>query len=114
MGTPDKESGVQPILLTHNIKIEETSLLIRLLALIALLWTGKQVFKQVSSVFQPHQKVDDTSPGREIEDEMVKDPVCLTYIPKSLAIQKTFDRKKLYFCSKECASKFLEQYQSTS
>ena len=89
-------------------------MLIRLLALLGLLWTGKQVFKQISSVFHPGQQVDDASPGHEIGDEMVKDPVCLTFIPKSIAIQKTFNGKKLYFCSEECASKFLEQHQSES
>lgn len=91
---------------------EEVSLLIRLLALLALLWTGKQVFKQVSSVLHSHQREQDASQQQETGDEMVKDPVCQTYIPKSIAVQKTVNGIKHFFCSEECASKFIEQQQT--
>ena len=84
-------------------------LLIRLLALLALLWTGKQVLKHVSSVLTPHREDQQSSQGGDMGDDMVKDPVCQTYIPKSIAVQKTLHGKNVYFCSEECASKFIEQ-----
>jgi uncharacterized protein len=88
------------------------SLIIRLLALLGLLWTGKQVVHQVSSALHPRPKGDQQASEGEITDEMVKDPVCQTYIPKSLAIQKTITGEIRYFCSEECVSKFLAQSQS--
>lgn len=88
------------------------SLLIRLLALLGLLWTGKQVVHQVSSVLHPNQQVDDETSEREIGGEMVKDPMCQTYIPKAIAIQRNINGEIHYFCSDKCASNFSEQHQS--
>jgi YHS domain-containing protein len=88
------------------------SLLIRLLALLGLLWTGKHVVNQVSSVFHSHQNVDGKASEGEIAGEMVKDPVCQTYIPKSIAFRKMINGETHYFCSEECASKFLQRHQS--
>lgn len=87
------------------------SLLIRMLALLGLLWTGKQVAHQVSSAFHPRKDVDGNPSGQEIQGDMVKDPVCQTYIPKSLAIEKKIEGQIYYFCGAECATKFLEQAQ---
>jgi YHS domain-containing protein len=87
-------------------------LLIRLLALLGLLWTGKQIVRQISSVFQPDQQKADSPSDQDISDETVKDPVCQTYLPKSLAIQGTFHQKTYYFCSEECKAKFAAQQHS--
>lgn len=46
---------------------------------------------------------------REFEDELVKDPVCGIYIPKNKAISVRVGGTKVYFCSKECREKYLEQ-----
>jgi YHS domain-containing protein len=90
-------------------------LLLRLLALLGLLWTGKQVVKQVSSAFHGQQRVDASKADGEISsDDMVKDPVCQTYIPKTIAIQKSFRHQTYYFCSEECAQTFLEQQRTHS
>lgn len=99
------QRGLLPdiVLHKHGGKI---SLLLRLLALIGLLWTGKQALKQVASLLHPHSSDHE---GSTDDDEIVKDPVCLTYIPKSLAVQKRFNEKTWYFCSKECADKFKEE-----
>ena len=35
-------------------------------------------------------------------EDMVEDPYCGTFIPKSSALEKKSGGKKLYFCSKEC------------
>ena len=88
------------------------SLLIRLLALLGLLWTGKQVIHQISTVFRPRQNGEGNASERAANGEMVKDPICQTYIPASLALQKTINGQIYYFCGEECASKFSEQRQS--
>ncbi len=85
-------------------------LIIRLLALFAVLWTGKQVVKQVSTMLRPEQSEGQTSEPQNVEDDMVKDPMCSTYIPKTLARHKELDGQDYYFCSDECAMKFIEQH----
>jgi YHS domain-containing protein len=85
------------------------SLLIRLLALIGLLWTGKQVAHQISSAVHPGQNAENKMAEDGPGSEMVHDPVCQTYIPKSLAVQKTIHGKPVYFCGHECAAKFVNQ-----
>lgn len=84
-------------------------MLLRLLALIGLLWTGKQLFTQAASRLHPRQPDKQGAPTRNTDDEIVKDPVCLTYIPKALAVQKMVNGKDWYFCSEDCARKFIEQ-----
>ncbi len=39
-------------------------------------------------------------------DEMVQDPNCLTYIPRSTAIRKGFGSETHFFCSQACADEF--------
>ena len=87
------------------------ALLIRLLALAGLLWTGRQVVHHVSSAVRPRQRENTGSAKQEISGEVVKDPVCQTYIPKSLAVEKTIKGKTYYFCGHDCAAKFVEQHQ---
>lgn len=88
------------------------SLLIRLFAVAAALWAGKQIVKRVTSTLRSRHGVHQHDDHREIDDEMVKDPVCQTFMPKSLAIQQEIRGIRYYFCSRECASIFLEQEQS--
>jgi len=40
-------------------------------------------------------------------DELVKDPVCQTYVPRSRAIARQTDSGPRYFCSGTCAERFL-------
>ncbi|MCF6290715.1 MAG: YHS domain-containing protein [Desulfobacterales bacterium] len=43
----------------------------------------------------------------KIQDVLVEDPVCHTYVPQAQAIQLYHDHQTLYFCSQECCNKFL-------
>jgi YHS domain-containing protein len=46
----------------------------------------------------------------EIQDEMVQDPVCKTYVPKRVALEgNRFDGEKAYFCSPECRDNYLKK-----
>ena len=53
------------------------------------------------------------SPGRrkvagseEAGEEMVQDPVCGCYLPKSQALYLSSKGKKIYFCSEGCFQKY--------
>lgn len=40
-------------------------------------------------------------------DELVKDPVCGTYIVRSRAVSRTVSGADRHFCSADCASRFV-------
>ncbi len=46
------------------------------------------------------------TPQRARRDELVKDPVCETYIPRQKAISRGSGADTRYFCSAACADKF--------
>jgi YHS domain-containing protein len=46
------------------------------------------------------------TPPRPAPDELVKDPVCQTYIVRSRAVTVTQAGHPLYFCSTRCAERF--------
>jgi len=43
---------------------------------------------------------------RAIQDELVKDPVCQTYVLRSRAVRREVGGTTHYFCSRECAARF--------
>jgi YHS domain-containing protein len=43
---------------------------------------------------------------RAIPDQLVKDPVCQTYIVRSRAVRRTLGGEPRYFCSARCADRF--------
>ncbi len=42
-----------------------------------------------------------------VSDELVKDPVCQTYVVRSRAVRGRGADGAPYFCSKECASRYV-------
>ena len=53
-------------------------------------------------------------PGRDFNksggriEEMMRDPVCGTYVPASQAVTLELEKETLYFCSAGCRDKFEE------
>jgi YHS domain-containing protein len=47
-----------------------------------------------------------TGTGRVGSDELVKDPVCQTYIVRSRAVRRETASGLRHFCSAECAGRF--------
>jgi YHS domain-containing protein len=45
-------------------------------------------------------------PGAPRRDELVKDPVCQTYVVMSRAIRSEVGGAPAFFCSRECAARF--------
>ncbi len=46
------------------------------------------------------------SAGRTQRDELVKDPICQTYVLLSRAVTTEVDGVLTHFCSRECAARF--------
>jgi len=44
-------------------------------------------------------------------DVLVQDPVCGTYVPRSRAVQAVGPKTTLYFCSRECADRYIRRQQ---
>jgi YHS domain-containing protein len=48
--------------------------------------------------------------NRESEpEELVQDPNCQTYIPKTSAVKKRISGNVLYFCSQKCMKRYLKR-----
>ena len=45
-------------------------------------------------------------PSRTARDELVKDPVCETYVPRRSALARPAGAVTYYFCSRACAERF--------
>ena len=45
-------------------------------------------------------------PARALRNDLVKDPVCATYVPRRTAVARTAGATTYYFCSPACAAKF--------
>jgi hypothetical protein len=58
----------------------------------------KSAFTGAGTKTSQRRKFDETK-----EEEMVLDPQCHSYVPKSAAIAKS----GVYFCSQECARRYL-------
>lgn len=43
---------------------------------------------------------------RVLRDELVKDPVCETYVLRSRALTRTVGGTTFYFCSRKCAGRY--------
>jgi hypothetical protein len=46
------------------------------------------------------------APARRARDELVKDPVCETYIPRRKAVARGTGAATRYFCSASCADRY--------
>ena len=49
------------------------------------------------------------APGGPVQDVLVEDPVCHTFIPKGQAVRLHHDKQMFYFCSDKCCETFLEK-----
>jgi YHS domain-containing protein len=56
-----------------------------------------------------HGKKQGAAAGGAVQDVLVEDPVCHTFIPKGQAVQLHHDKQMYYFCSNKCCEMFLKQ-----
>lgn len=52
-------------------------------------------------------KRSDSATSTAVQDVLVEDPVCHTYVPQKQAIRAAKDGKIYYFCSEKCCQTFL-------
>jgi len=64
------------------------------------------VFRFVQKIRLSGGSRDHGKTGSGPVDEMVQDPNCLIYIPKSTAIRKSVGGETCFFCSRACAEEF--------
>jgi YHS domain-containing protein len=74
----------------------------RALLLLALIALVVLVLARLPGVWRSARAVA----GRQTRDELVKDPVCQTYVVMSRAIRSEADGAPLFFCSRECAARY--------
>jgi YHS domain-containing protein len=74
----------------------------RLLILIIL---GYIFYRMVKRLMAPKPKVKRTAPGEAV-DELVKDPMCNTYVALGSAEKRVIRGKEYAFCSKACADRY--------
>ena len=56
------------------------------------------------------QKTAQSNISGEIDDVMIKDPLCEIYFPKKDGVHLRADGKDLYFCSEACRDKFVKMH----
>ena len=49
----------------------------------------------------------------QLGGEMVRDPVCETYIPRTTALVKYSDGQTVYFCGQKCMNAFFEKRRAS-
>ncbi len=82
--------------------------IIKVVAVLVLIYVGYRIvtmFRRMKSQKVKAYRVDETPKG----EDLVQDPFCKTYVPKSQAYAKEIDGKTHYFCSKECFEKYLTE-----
>jgi len=82
--------------------------IIKVLAILVLIYMGYRIvtmFRRMKSQEGRAYRVDDAPKG----EDLVQDPFCKTYVPKSQAYVKEIDGKPHYFCGKECFEKYLTE-----
>lgn len=55
------------------------------------------------------KQTDRSNATKNIENYMVKDPVCGMYMDSRLAVRLEKGKEPIYFCSEECKKKFLDR-----
>ena len=58
--------------------------------------------------------LDTTSQGpSEVDDVLVQDPVCKTYIAQRNSLQLQQDGEVVFFCSQQCRDRYREDHSAT-
>lgn len=86
-----------------------------MLKLIILAVVGYVFYRALKSWMTPgaEQPLEGRSQGAvEVDDVLVQDPVCKTYIAQRSAIALKTDGKTRYFCSEACRDRYLESHSS--
>lgn len=76
-------------------------IIIRILQFLLLFWLFYALARALSGAFR-QRPVRPAPEKTAAGEEMVQDPQCGTYVPRSLALEQVVDGQTCYFCSEEC------------
>jgi len=80
---------------------------IRLLILAILLYIGYLLIKGGSGKKKKEEGGEELDTPSDVSDVLVEDPVCKKLVPRQQAVEALHNGEKVYFCSKECCTKFV-------
>jgi len=80
--------------------------ILRLIVILIILWLALGFLKNMAVKLRAVLRKRSYGRGGQIAD-MVKDPVCGSYVAVEHAVKVTKDGVEYYFCSKECSEKYL-------
>lgn len=83
--------------------------MIRLLVIAGLVYLG---YRKIKSLTGP-QRPRNSRAAEPVEDVMVQDAECGTYIPKREAIPLQWGDQELFFCGAQCRDRFIQRKEST-
>ena len=86
----------------------------RLLIFMGLLYLGYRAVKSWMLPGAPSRDAVSGQKASEIDDVMVKDPFCDTYLPKRDGVQLKHQGEDLFFCSRECRDQFTDALKESS
>ena len=81
----------------------------RLLILIGLIYLAYRALKSWTGQKGVTTRSMRNRAGGEIDDVMVKDPMCEVYFPKRNGIHLKHEGEDLYFCSVACKDQFINR-----
>ncbi|MBA4369068.1 MAG: hypothetical protein C0403_15670 [Desulfobacterium sp.] len=85
----------------------------RLIFFIGLLYVFFKVRKLVKQIRgSVNQSLSNNQTNNQLDDLMIKDPVCEVYFPRREGVHLNDHGKDLYFCSKKCRDTYLLQKKS--
>lgn len=81
--------------------------IVKVMLLVVVVFIGYKIYKMIqrASVSSVDKFPEGPPPARG--EELVQDPLCKTYVPKSQAIVSDIHGHREYFCSLECRDKYL-------
>ena len=85
----------------------------RLLILLGLIYLCYRALKSWMVQSGLSQNTVSGKTAHQIDDVMVKDPLCDIYFPKKDGVHLRSDGKDYYFCSKACRDKFVNLRSET-
>ncbi|MBU0985975.1 MAG: hypothetical protein KKH68_01875 [Proteobacteria bacterium] len=79
----------------------------RLLIFLGIIYLGYRALKSLMLQGSAGQKPVSNQPVGEIDDVMIKDPLCEVYFPRRNGVHLKAGGEDLFFCSTECKDKFI-------
>ncbi len=87
----------------------------KFLFLCLLVYLGYRVVRSfLAPVGRPSSRPERPDDLLQVDDVMVKDPVCDTYFPKRSGVKEVLEGETLYFCSTQCRDRYLAEINKGS